>query len=147
MTMAAPHPVKDTLKYWLDMVKEEDDRVYTQIPLFAENHSDHARRIVSLIYDRIRELDLKPTASSDSIRLRYYYVLDAILKKQKGKFVSAFEDIVMPRFSEELDRARSNHQLLRDLLELFTSWEGVLSMNLLNDCLRKFYSRPPILVQ
>jgi DNA-directed RNA polymerase specialized sigma54-like protein len=147
MTMAAPHPSKDTLKYWLDKVKEEDDRVYTQIPLFAENNSEQARRIVSLIYDRIRELDIKPTADSGSIRLRYYYVLDAILKKQKGKFVSAFEDTVLPRFPEEMDKARSNPQLLKSLLELLTSWEGLLGMNHLNACLKKFYSIPPILVQ
>ena len=139
---AAP-TIRDNLKSLLDKVKTEDNTIYTQIPLFAENHSEHAKEIVSLIHKRIQNLDRTPGAESGDQRVKYYYILDAILKRHIPRYTKAFEEVVLPHFGDELVKARSDQTLLERLVVLFATWEGVLKMDLLMDNLKKFYLKLP----
>lgn len=132
---------KENLRVLLDKVRTDDNTIYTQIPLFAENNSDHAKEIVSLINDRIQNLDKVSGVQANEIRVKYYYILDAILKKKLARYTKAFEDIVLPRFWEEMVKARSDETLLERLAVLFVTWEGVLKMDLLLDNLKNFYTK------
>lgn len=131
---------RDNLKALLDKVKTDDINIYTQIPLFAENHSEHAKEIVSLIHDRIHNLGKSSNPQANEIKIKYYYILDAILKKKFARYTKAFEEIVLPRFWEEMVKARSDKTLLERLAVLFMTWEGYLKMELLLDNLKNFYT-------
>ena len=139
-------PIKESLKALLDRVKEGDNTIFTQIPLFAENHSDNANKIISLIHDRIRALGQSLISQVADTKIRYYYVLDAILKKHMPKFTKAFEDVVLPHFGDEMVRARSEPSMLKNLVVLLATWEGLLKMELLIECLKEFYTKAPSFV-
>lgn len=147
MAGTATLPMRETFNSLLEKVKTDDNSVYTQIPLFAENHPEHAKEIVSLIYRRIKNLDKSPSPQANEVRIKYYYVLDAILKKKMPRYIKAFEEIVLPYFGDEMVKARLHPTLLVQLVVLFATWEGLLSMKFLNENLMKFYTKLPNLVR
>lgn len=130
---------KENLRILLDKVKNEDNTVYTQIPLFAENHIQHSQEIVTLIYQRIQNLDKAQSKTANEIKVKYYYILDAILKKKIGRYTQAFEEIVLPEYWKEMVNARSDETLLTRLAVLFVTWEGFLKIDLLLENLKGFY--------
>ena len=139
----APSAPLDTLRLWLDKVKEGNDSVYNSIPLFAENNSSHADIIVKLTYARIQNLTDRSSEDQQDLRVRYYYVLDAILKKLRLKYQRSIEEIVLPNFERDLKSATTSPDNLKALLIMFTSWEGYLSLNSLLACLKRFYQNNP----